>query len=455
MPVFQVTKGLDIPISGEPRQSVEEGPPVSTVALLARDYVGTKARLAVEPGARVHRGQPLFSSRAYPAVRFVSPATGTVAAVNRGEKRALQSVVIDLDASADASGDVTAFESFSANAAATRDSARALLLESGLWTALRTRPFSHVPDPASTPHSIFVTAIDTQPLAPDVDVVLKGQEEAFSRGLHVLTRLTDGPVYVCRRPGSSVAIDLKGQPQLRVAEFSGKHPAGTVGYHIHVLDPVHRSKTVWHIGAQDVVRIGALFATGTLDVTHVVALGGPRVTSPRLVRTRLGASTTQLLAGGLHDGPSRVISGSVLTGDRADDAIHGYVGRFHQQVSVVSEGTTREFLGWMSPGAGKYSALPAFLSSLLPRRRFDLDTGVHGSTRAMVPIGAYERVMPMDLMPTHLLRALTVGDVGWAEELGVLELDEEDVALCTFVCPGKYEYGSALRRTLTTLAAEA
>ncbi len=451
MPVFQVSKGLDIPISGEPRQSVEEGPSISTVALLARDYVGTKARLLVEPGHQVRLGQPLFSSRAFPEVRFVSPAAGTVAAVHRGERRALQSVVIDAGPTEEA----TPFEAFSPNAGATRDQARALLLESGLWTALRTRPFTHVADPSTTPHSIFVTAIDTQPLAPDVDVLLRGSEDSLARGLDVLARLTDGPVYLCRRPGSSVAVDLKGRPQLRVAEFTGKHPAGTVGYHIHVLDPVHRGKTVWHIAAQDVVRIGVLFATGRLDMTQVVALGGPRVKSPRLVRTRLGASLSQLLNGELHDGASRVISGSVLTGDRANETIHGFLGRFHQQVSVVSEGTTRELLGWMAPGARTYSALPAFLSSLLPRRRFDLDTGVHGSTRAMVPIGAYERVMPMDLMPTHLLRALTVGDVGWAEELGVLELDEEDVALCTFVCPGKYEYGSALRRTLTTLAAEA
>jgi len=450
MPVFQVTKGLDIPIAGEPEQTVHDGRPVDTVAVLARDYIGSKMRLVVEPGERVRAGQAIMAHRSYPELRTVAPVSGTITAINRGEKRALQSVVVTRDDGDDS----PPFESYSANAGRSRDGARALLLEAGLWSALRTRPFSRMPEPDSAPHSIFVTAIDTQPLAPDMDVVLRGREEDFARGLEVLAQLTDGPVFMCCRAGSPLAAQRRGNAKIRVAEFTGKHPAGTVGYHIHVLDPVHRGKTVWHIGAQDVVRVGRTFATGMPDASHVVALGGPLVTSPRLVRTVLGASLADLLRGQVAEGPARVISGSVLTGDRAEGDVLGYVGRFHQQVSVIAEGTTREFLGWMAPGARAYSALPAFVSSLLPKRRFALDTAMHGSRRAMVPIGAYERVMPMDLMPTHLLRALTVGDVEWAEELGVLELDEEDVALCTFVCPGKYEYGPALRRTLSTLAAE-
>lgn len=449
MPVFQVTKGLDIPIAGEPDQTVHDARTVDTVAVLARDYVGSKLRLVVEPGERVRAGQAVMTHRSYPELRLVAPVSGTVAAVHRGDKRALQSVVVARN------GDEPhTLAAFSPNAGRNRDGARALLFESGLWAVLRTRPFSRMPEPDSAPHSIFVTALDTQPLAPNVDVVLHGRDDDFERGLDVLTQLTDGPVFLCCRAGSPLAAPRRTNTKIRVAEFTGKHPAGTVGYHIHVLDPVHRGKTVWHIGAQDVARVGHLFATGMLDASHVVALGGPCVTTPRLLRTVLGASLAELLHGEVADGPSRTISGSVLTGDRAEGEALGYIGRFHQQVSVIAEGTTREFLGWMAPGARTFSALPAFVSSLLPKRRFALDTAMHGSRRAMVPIGAYERVMPMDLMPTHLLRALTVGDVEWAEELGVLELDEEDVALCTFVCPGKYEYGPALRRTLATLAAE-
>lgn len=451
MAVHRVTQGLDIPISGVPEQVVTEAPPVSRVAVLVRDFDDLKSRVLVEPGDRVQLGQPLLEHRVHADIRLVSPGSGRVEAVNRGNKRALQSVVISLD---DATEGAVAFATYAPGADDARASTKALLLESGLWTAFRTRPFSRIPSPDSTPHSIFVTALDTQPLAPDVDVVLRGREEAFARGLSVLKQLTDGPVFVCRRPGAALGGTPGTIPGVRVEEFTGKHPAGTVGYHIHVLDPVHREKTVWHMGAQDVARVGHLFATGTLDTTLVIALGGPQVERPRLLQTRLGASTVELTAGELREGVSRVVSGSVLTGDRADDTVHGFLGRFHQQISVLAEGGRREFLGWMAPGAGAFSSFPAFLSSVMPRKQFALDTGMHGSRRAMVPIGAYERVMPLDIMPTHLLRALTVGDLEWAEELGVLELDEEDLALCAFVCPGKYEHGEALRRALSAIAAE-
>jgi len=262
-------------------------------------------------------------------------------------------------------------------------------------------------------------------------------------------------VYLCREPGAAIE---PGSSNARVEEFGGKHPAGTAGYHIHVLDPVNRDKQVWHIGYQDVARIGHLFETGELDVSVVISLAGPRVQRPRLLRTRLGGSTDELVAGELVDAgvaePPRVISGSVLHGDRAAGEQLGYLGRFHNQIAVVTDTRERELLGWMAPGAAKVSIIPTFLSAFLPKKRFDLNTQTHGGRRAMVPIGLYERVMPMDLMPTHLLRALTVGDAEWAEELGALELDEEDLALCTFVCPGKYDYGPALRRTLTALQEE-
>lgn len=451
MAVHKVTKGLDIPLAGVPEPVLHNAPPATRVALLPRDFVGLKARVLVEPGQAVRVGEVLATHRRHPEVRFTSPASGTVEAVHRGDRRALQSVVVAVEGRGD---DGVTFTAYTPDAGAHRNTARALLLESGLWTAFRTRPFSAVPAPDAVPHAIFVTAIDTHPLAPDLEVAMRGRDADIARGLAVLSRLTDGPVYCCRRAGSSLGGAPGSVPGVRIEEFAGKHPAGTVGYHIHLLDPVHREKTVWHLGIQDVARIGHLFATGTLDVTQVVSLAGPQVRSPRLLRTRLGASIDELVAGELADSASRVISGSVLTGDQASGPIFGYLGRFHQQVTVIAERHDRVFLGWMSPGRGAFSALPAFLSALTPGKRFALDTKLHGSRRAMVPIGAYERVMPMDLMPTHLLRALTVGDVEWAEELGVLELDEEDLALCTFVCPGKYEYGEALRRTLTAIAAE-
>lgn len=448
MALHKVRKGLDLPITGAPKQLVEDAPTVTRVAVLARDYVGMRPKMLVNEGDRVALGQPLFEDRKNPGVAFTAPGTGRVHAIHRGDKRALLSVVIELD---DDRAEPAPFAAFGPDAGARRDTARALLVESGLWTALRTRPFSRVPAPGTVPRSIFVTAIDTHPLAPQPEVVLAGREQDFARGLSVLAQLTNGPVYLCRAPGAPIEPGTSGA---RVEEFTGKHPAGTVGYHIHTLDPVSRDKVVWHIGYQDVARIGHLFETGTLDTSCVVSLAGPGVWVPRLLRTRLGASIEELTRDELQPGEVRLVSGSVLHGDRAAGAQLGYLGRYHNQVSVIPEARQRHFLGWLAPGLKRFSTIPTFLSWLTPGKRFAFDTNTHGSVRAMVPIGMYERVMPMDILPTHLLRALTVGDVEWAEELGVLELDEEDLALCTFVCPGKYDYGPALRRVLAAIERE-
>lgn len=443
-----VKRGLDLPLSGEPEQRVEPAPPVARVGVVTRDYVGLKPRLCVEEGAAIGLGEPLFTDRRWPEVRFVAPGAGVVEAIHRGEKRHLLSVVVRLDASA---RKPLAFQAFSARARDSGETARALLLEAGLWPCFRTRPFSRVPDPGAKPSAIFVTAVDTHPHAPRLEVALEGRQADLELGLRVLGRLTDGPVWLCRAPGSALT---PGHSGARVAEFGGLHPAGTAGFHIHTLRPVTRGQEVWHAGAQDVARIGRLFASGVLDVEQVVSLGGPLVKRPRLLRTRLHAEVAPLVAGELADGEARVVSGSVLHGDRCEPGPHGFLGRFHQQLSVLGEGRRRELLGWLAPGAGAFSTLPAFLSSLLPRRRFGLDTNLHGGRRAMVPIGMYERVMPMDLMTTHLLRALQVGDVEWAEQLGALELDEEDLALCSFVCPGKADFGAALRGVLDLIQAE-
>jgi Na+-transporting NADH:ubiquinone oxidoreductase subunit A len=274
-----------------------------------------------------------------------------------------------------------------------------------------------------------VTAIDTEPLSPDVDVVLQSAHGPFERGVAALARLTDGAVYVCTAPGSTVPVG-DGE-RIRHEEFAGVHPAGTAGLHIHLLDPVDRGKVVWHIGYQDVVAMGRLFESGDLAVDRVVALGGPAQARPRLVRTRLGAATDDLLADDVVDEATRVVSGSLLAGRNASGDSHGFLGRYHRQVCVLREGRQREFFGWLGAGFGKFSAF-----------------------RAIVPIGLYEKVLPMDILPTPLLRALVMQDVERAEELGCLELDEEDLALCTFVCPSKIDYGASLRGVLTTLEVE-
>ena len=409
----------------------------------------------VAVGDDVCRGQVLFEDKKTPGVRFTAPGSGRVIAVHRGARRALQSVVIQLDTSElSGKGESAMFSAFTGRSPGElqRTQVKDLLLESGLWTALRGRPFGRVADPAKLPRSIFVTASDTNPLSPDVNVALAGKEERFERGLQVLAKLTDGPVYICKNPGGEIPVPSGSR--FKVEEFSGPHPSGTVGVHIHFLDPVDATKLVWHVDYQDTAAIGGLFESGVLDVKRVVSLAGPSVNRPRLLSTRIGASVDRLTTGELSNAENRVISGSVLSGRIASGDVFGYLGRYHHQISAIPEQRTRTFLGWLTPGVESYSIVNTFISRLIPGKKFNLGSSTHGSNRAMVPIGMYERIMPMDIQPSFLLRALVVGDIEYAQQLGCLELDEEDLALCTFVCPGKTEYGPLLRSVLTAIEKE-
>lgn len=453
MSVVHIRKGLDIPLAGEPRQQIEDGPTISKVAVIAADYHGMKPRFVVKDGEAVRRGQPLFEDRKTPGVMHTAPAAGTVR-VHRGEYRALQSVVIELSeaerALDDAAVEYQPFASFTGQPVdrLSEQQVRDLLVESGLWTALRTRPFGRNPSPQSKPAALLVTAIDTRPLAASPEVVLAGRMEDFYAGLEALSKLSGGACHLARRPGSSID---PGRSSFRVAEFAGPHPAGLPGTHLHFLDPVHRHKTAWFIGYQDVAAIGALLRTGRLDPRRVVSLGGPPVKDPRLLRTRLGASLDTLVDGQLGPGELRVISGCALAGRAARGPVHGYLGRYHDQVTVLAEERERELFGWLVPGVDRFSNIPIYLGHLLKDKRFALGTSTHGELRAMVPIGLYEQVMPLDIEPTFLLRALATGDIEQAEALGALELDEEDLALCTFACANKINHQGALRDMLEAI----
>ena len=440
-----IKKGLDLPIAGAPVQVIEDGPAIGKVAVLGPDSIDLRPTMAVSEGDSVKKGQLLFEDKRTPGVRYTAPASGKVIGVHRGAKRALLSVVIEV-----AGDEEERFEQHTRTAPdqLSRQQVRETLAASGLWVALRTRPYSKVPAPASAPHSIFVTAMDTNPLAADPQVVLRDHEDDFVRGLTILGKLTDGPVYVCKAPGASIPAD-----GVHAVEFAGPHPSGLPGTHIHFLDPVGAAKTVWYIGYQDVVACGKLFATGSLWTECVVALGGPQVEQPRLLRTRQGACLSELTAGQLKPGENRVIAGSVLAGRVASGPLD-FLGRYHAQVSVLAEGREREFLGWQKPGVDKFSLKNVFASKMLPKRFFDFTTSTEGSDRAMVPIGSYEQVMPLDILATLLLRALIVEDTDRAQALGCLELDEEDLGLCTFACPGKYDYGPILRQNLARIERE-
>lgn len=464
MSTHVINKGLDLPISGEPTQEIDgQSPPVSRVAIVADDFPGMKPKMLVKEGDSVRRGQPLFEDRKTPGVLYTSPGAGTVTGVHRGKKRALQSVVVDLSESERAGtpseDEIQPFEHFTDKPVGELDRAQvvSLLVESGLWTALRKRPFNKVPEIDATPHALFVTAMDTSPLAVRPDAVIEARAADFDAGLQALSLLPEGPTYLCVAAAAKFTSGLSAEVQ--VERFAGPHPAGTAGLHMHTLSPVSRARQNWSIGYQDVLAIGKLFTSGELDVSRVISLAGPIVVKPRLLRTRLGASLEDVVGEDeLKPGPEgplgpedyRVISGSVLSGKRVSDPVFAYLGRYDQQVTLLREGREREFLGWLAPGMDKFSVIPTFLSRWLSGagKRFDFTTTTNGSPRAMVPIGMYERVMPMDILPTFLLRALMVGDVERAVQLGVLELAEEDVALCTFVCPGKVNYGPLLRANL-------
>jgi len=442
-----IKKGLDVPIAGQPDPVIANASNVSSVALLGWDTPGLKPSMAVAVGDRVKLGQHLFTDKRNPGVRYTSPGSGTVSAINRGERRVLNSVVVQLDGD-----DAESWQAFEPEEIGSIEAGtiRETLAESGLWTALRSRPFSRIPATDSAPNSIFVTATNTNPLAVDPALVIAEDGEAFLCGIRLLSRLTTGPLYICTRAGADIPIP-EGERYKHV-EFAGPHPAGLVGTHIHFLDPVSIKKTVWHIGYQNTMAIGKLFLTGRLPTEKIIALGGPMVKNPRLLRTRRGASTGDILADELHAGDSRVISGSVLSGHRASGML-GWLGTYHNQISVIAEGSPREFLSFMRLGRHRYSSLRAFASTWIHKGDYDMTSSQNGSPRAMVSTGSFERIMPLDILPTVLLKALLVRDTESAQLLGCLELDEEDLALCSFVCNGKYNYGPHLRKALDEIEA--
>ncbi len=447
--MIKIRRGMDIPLAGAPQQQIDSPAPARNVALVGPDYVGMKPTMAVAEGDTVKKGQRIFSDKKIEGVHFTAPASGKVVAINRGARRVFQSLVIEVGDDSDA----VEFGRYSATdaCALSADAIKAQLLESGQWSALRARPYSKVADPATSPAGLFITAIDTQPLAADPALVIAEQAEAFALGQDLLAAMVDCPVYLCTAPGSGIAKGSNGRIQHE--EFGGPHPAGLAGTHIHYLMGASLAKVAWTIGYQDVIAIGRLFLDGVLYTERVISFGGPLVEKPRLIRTRVGADLQALVAGELKSGEARVISGSVL-GGRGVQSDVAYLGRYHNQVTVVEEGRHRDFMGWLSPGVKKHSGMGIYFSSWFGMKPANMTTNTNGSERAMVPVGAYERVMPLDILPTQLLRSLLVGDTETAQALGCLELDEEDLALCTYVCPGKYEYGPVLRDNLTRIEKE-
>ncbi|GLR28009.1 Na+-transporting NADH:ubiquinone oxidoreductase subunit A [Psychrobacter pacificensis] len=449
--MITIKKGLDLPITGEPSREISEHQP-TRVALIGYDYVGMKPTMNVKEGDIVAKGQPVFEDKKRVGVIYTAPAAGKVVAVKRGERRVFESLVIEVDPN----GEEVDFERYDSQQLADLDSevVETQLIASGEWTAFRTRPYSRAPEIGARPHAIFVTAMDTNPLALDPMLVINEQLQAFNDGLAVLSTLTP-KTFVCHH-GDAQLTPVTNTAANNVTEyhaFAGKHPAGLAGTHIHFLHPISRGVTVWTIGYQDVIAIGKLFTTGHLYTRRMLSLAGPAVTNPHLIATERGADITALTKGQLAAGENRIISGSVLSGRRVFDNI-AYLGRFHNQISALPEGRERPAFHFFSPGKNRFSKLPIYISQFFGGKKYNFTTTSNGSPRAMVPIGVFEEVMPQDYLPTQLLRALIVEDIVSATDLGALELDEEDLALCTFVSPGKYEFGDILRDNLTRIELE-
>lgn len=443
--MITIKKGLDIPLAGNPDQVIHSDVSIKEVAIVGSSFNNFKPSLKVREGDKVIKGQVVLVDKKHPTISLTAPASGTVKEVNRGERRVFQSLVITVDP--------TSTDSVSFDVPDLSDSVacKQLLLDAGLWIGLRTRPFNNLCDPEVIPHALFINAHDTNPGHADPNVVLAHNEQAFSLGLEVLNTVFKDVQH--KYVVGNKEFNLPQVEGYIYEQFVGPHPAGLVGTHIAFLQPVTLEKVAYHINYQDVIQIGKLFATGKLDATKVVALSGPMVKEPTLYRIPYGSAVADLTANKLKvsdEAPNRIISGSCLDGTKATGPF-AYVSHYDLQVSILMEGTKQEFIGWFAPQSKKFS-----LSRLnyFGKKDLPLTTTTNGSDRGQVPIGLYERVMPLDIFPTLLLRDLLSGDTDSAQELGILELAEEDIALCSFVCQGKYDYAIYLRQALNKIEVE-
>lgn len=439
--VIRIKKCLDIKLKGKPEKIIIQAEPSEFYAIKPTDFPGLSPlpKLTEKIGSKVKAGSPLFYDKYKPDILFTSPVSGEVTAVNRGERRRVLEVVVKSDQKDEAvtftKGDPKTMK---------REEIVNNLLKSGIWPFIRQRPFHVIADPEDDPRAIFISGFDTAPLAPDLDFILNGEEKSFQKGIDVLSKLTSGKIHVGVNAYFPVADVFAKAEGIELHHFKGQHPTGNVGIQINHIDPVKKGERVWTVNPQDVVVIGKLFEKGVFDPTRLVALTGSEIKKPRYYRTKLGASVKPLVKDNVkNNGNNRFISGNVLTGSKINK--EGYLGFYHSQITVIPEGDHYEFLGWALPGIKKFSASRAFPSFLLPGKKYRLHTNLQGGRRAFVLTGQYEKVLPMDIYPVQLLKAILVKDIDLMENLGIYEVAEEDFALCEYVCVSKIEVQSILR----------
>lgn len=439
---------MNIKLVGEANKIISDLPLAESFAIKPTDFPGVIPKLLVKQGDEVQTGTPLFCDKANEAVRFCSNVSGEVIEIARGEKRKILSVKI----LADKELTYVAFPKSNPDDANRKDIIAALLT-SGVWPFIRQRPFGIIANPNDTPKSIFISAFDSNPLAPDYNFIMKEDDINFQTGLNALRKLTDGPVHLNINSGKTTSKIFTEARGVEINRISGPHPAGNVGVQIHHIDPVNKGEVVWCLNPQDVLVIGRLFNHGKFDTSRVIALTGSQVKNPKYYKTIAGTSVKNIINdAGLNEGVNRIISGNVLSGKKiaADD----YLDFYDFQITVIPEGDKPEFMGWLFPGFKKFSMSRTFFSWLNPNKKHDLDTNMHGEERPFVVSGEYEKVFPMDIYPVHLLKSILIEDIELMENLGIYEVVEEDFALCEFVCTSKIESQDIIRRGLDIIRKE-
>jgi Na+-transporting NADH:ubiquinone oxidoreductase subunit A len=443
----KLKKGFDIRLEGQALKKIVSGMQPVYYGIKPDDFPGLVPKLVVKPGDSVLAGTPLFHDKKRPEILYTSPVSGTVSGINRGDRRKLLEVIVKkkgdefVDFGRTDPGDMG------------RDKIIAKLLESGLWPAIRQRPYHIVANPSDVPKSVFISGFDTSPLAPDYNFIMANSPANYFRtGITALKKLTEGRINLILDGNAEPADLLKSAGDVQVHYFSGPHPAGNVGVHIHHIDPLNKGEIVWFVNLQDIIAIGSLFEEGIYKHERIVAFTGSEALDPRYYRIRSGASVRAMAENNVKPGNLRYISGNVLTGSKIDPA--GYLGYYDSQVTVIPEGDHYEFFGWLKPGIEKFSFSKTFLSSVFRRKTYRLDTNLHGGERAFVMTGLYEKVVPMDIYPMQLLKAILSGDIDLMENLGIYEIAEEDFALCEFICPSKIEIQSIVRKGLDLMIKE-
>lgn len=445
---IKIKRGLNLKLIGEAVKSVQDIPIADIFVIKPNDFIGLTPKLLVKVGDNLLAGTPIFYNKNNEAIKICSPVSGEVVEILRGEKR----VILEIKILADRQIKYAPFLKSNLNDLR-REEVVEKILSCGAWPFIRQRPYGVIANPSESPKSIFISAFDSNPMAPDNDFIMSGKEVGFQTGLDALKKLTDGKIHLNVQLKPTAASVFSNAKNVQINKISGPHPAGNIGIQIHHIDPVNKGETVWYINPQDVLIIGKLFNEGIFDATRTIALTGSQVNNPKYYKTIVGCSIKNILAdSGLKKKENRIISGNILSGHKIPT--DGYLGFYDSQITVIPEGHEFEFMGWLVPGLNKFSMSRTFFSWLTPDKKYDLNTNMHGEERPFVMTGQYEKVFPMDIYPVHLLKSILIEDIDMMEKLGIYEVIEEDFALCEFVCTSKIKSQEIIRNGLDIVRRE-